>query len=414
MTKFLSTFPRYIILFLLVFTPLARGGVQDWAVTIVHMAVVLALSAFLLEKSLVRKWQWISTPLDRPILALGILCILSTAFSLHVRTSLWSLALLLSYIIIFHLVVHVFRTRSQIRLLVHVIIGVGTFLAVFGLFKVSGTNPFPWWHYPEITQNVNRLAATYGNANHLAGYMEMAIPLLLGLLITNLNGRQRLFAIGILFFLFLALMLSLSRAGWIGTSVGLLFIAVVLMPIGALKRKKVIWGLIGIMLVAGFSVLSSTDTVERIITMEEKELLSARAKIWGGAIDMIKDYLLLGAGPGTYSMIYTQYQPAGFFRRYFFAHNDYLQFASEVGVFLVPIQIWLAVALYGKGFRKMRSRSRLIRGTTAGAMAGISAILVHSIYDFNLHIPANAMLFSVLAALVVSPGPQTSEIIRQD
>jgi len=49
----------------------------------------------------------------------------------------------------------------------------------------------------------------------------------------------------------------------------------------------------------------------------------------------------------------------------------------------------------------------LITGITLGAMAGITAILFHSISDFNLHIPANALLFTVLAAIVVSPIPDT-------
>jgi hypothetical protein len=44
---------------------------------------------------------------------------------------------------------------------------------------------------------------------------------------------------------------------------------------------------------------------------------------------------------------------------------------------------------------------------TLGAMSGITAILVHSMFDFNLHIPANAILFTILAAIVVSPLPDT-------
>jgi hypothetical protein len=47
-------------------------------------------------------------------------------------------------------------------------------------------------------------------------------------------------------------------------------------------------------------------------------------------------------------------------------------------------------------------------------MSGITAILVHSIFDFNLHIPANAILFTVLAALVVSPIPESREQMTDD
>ena len=90
-------------------------------------------------------------------------------------------------------------------------------------------------------------------------------------------------------------------------------------------------------------------------------------------------------------------------------HNDYLHFISEAGLPLIAIIVWMMIALYRKGFKKLKNLSRLVRGITLGAMAGITAILVHSISDFNLHIPANALLFTVLAALVVGPLPEHEE-----
>ena len=68
--------------------------------------------------------------------------------------------------------------------------------------------------------------------------------------------------------------------------------------------------------------------------------------------------------------------------------------------------IWIIIGFFREGFYKLRSPSRLIRGVTLGAMSGVTAILFHSIIDFNLHIPANALLFTVLAALVVAPLPR--------
>ena len=98
-------------------------------------------------------------------------------------------------------------------------------------------------------------------------------------------------------------------------------------------------------------------------------------------------------------------------------HNDYLHFVSETGLPLIAVMAWMMVALFIRGFKKLNNPSRLVRGITLGAMSGITAILVHSIFDFNLHIPANAILFTVLAALVVSPipdyGPQDKEVRGQ-
>lgn len=401
----MQTITRYTLFGLLIFAPLARGAVQGWAVTLIHMATWIALTVYLLEKSLNGRWIWIKTPLDKPIVILMFLMGLANLFSVHKYTSFWSSILLLNYVAVYYLIIHTVRTRSQLRQLIYVIIGVATFLAVFGLFKKFGYNPFPWWYYPEITQNVDRLASTFGNANHLAGYMEMSIPLVLGLFLTGLKRGEFLFMVGITFLLFLSLMLSLSRGGWIGMLVGLLFMAAVLRFETNFKKKKLMVALAGGTFVVVLAVLTSTSTVERVLALEEKQGLQARIMVWEGAVEMIKDHLLVGTGPGTFPIIYSQYQPPGLERRYFMAHNDYLQMVSELGIPLILVIIWMVVAFYKNGFRKLYYTSRLVRGTTLGAMAGITAILFHSILDFNLHIPANAILFTTLAAIAVAPIP---------
>jgi O-antigen ligase len=148
--------------------------------------------------------------------------------------------------------------------------------------------------------------------------------------------------------------------------------------------------------------------VDRILTFEQKYDIpnfKARRTVWGGIVKMIADHPLMGTGPGTFALIFTQYQPPGQLPPYKMAHNDYLHFVSEAGLFLIPVIIWMIIALFKKGFKKLKNPSRLVRGITLGALSGITAILIHSIPDFNLHIPANAILFTILAALIVAPPP---------
>jgi len=400
--------PRYALYALLIFTPLARASVQGWAISIINLVTLLALTALLLEKTLTWEWQWIKTPLDWPILILLILVILSAIFSMHRYTSLWAFILLLNYITIYYLVIHTVKTRSQVRHLFYVIIGVAALLTIIGLLKILCGNPFPWWDYTAFQYNPNRLSATFGNANHLAGYMEMAIPLLLGFLITGLRGGRLFLMNGITFFLFLSLILSLSRGGWFGAFAGLFFMAFALLFNRYFESKRLVIALACIFFVVVFIVLSSTVVVKRIRTVEKMEdtpSLSSRATGWAGIVKMIKDHPLFGTGPGTFAVVFTQYQPSGLTLRYFNAHNDYLQVISEAGLPIIPIIGWMIIAFYRKGFEKLNNPSRLVRGTTIGAMSGVTAILIHGIFDFNLYVPANALLFTVLAAIVVLPVP---------
>ena len=402
---------RYSLYALLIFTPLARASVQGWAVTTIHMVTLIALTTFLMERSNTWDWKWIKTPLDKPFIALLLLCFLSSIFSLHKQTSFWSTILLLNYLTVFYITIHTFRTRSQLMQLVYLIIGVAAFLSIFGLFKYFGFNPFPWWEYTDIGQSPYRLSATFGNPDHLAGYMEMTLPLVLGLFLFGFERGKKFVLIYLSFLLLTALLLSLSRGAWFGSITGLTLMAACLLFDRYFKRKGLVLSIIGVTLAAAFIVLSTTPVVERMLTLTKRapeSNLNSRMMVWGGAVRMIENHPLLGTGPGTFAFAYTKFQPPGLSYHYTMAHNDYLHFVSETGLPLIAIIIWMIIALYRKGFRKIKNPSRLVRGTTIGAMSGITAILVHSVGDFNLHIPCNAILFTMLVAIVAAPLPGNS------
>jgi O-antigen ligase len=128
--------------------------------------------------------------------------------------------------------------------------------------------------------------------------------------------------------------------------------------------------------------------------------LADRMQIWRSTISMIWAHWLTGTGPGTYSLAFVQFQPPAFGTvRVMRAHNDYLHFTAELGLMLPVLLLWMGAALYRHGLRRMKSSSsRLDKAATLGSLAGITAILVHSISDFNLHVPANALLFTALTA----------------
>jgi O-antigen ligase len=82
------------------------------------------------------------------------------------------------------------------------------------------------------------------------------------------------------------------------------------------------------------------------------------------------------------------------------AHNDYLQFLVETGVVGFVIIGWFLFSVYRAGLRKVRTSPHDFNGHVAlAALLGVTGILVHSFVDFNLQIPANAVLFLVLCTL---------------
>ena len=294
----LLSLSRYSLYLLLIFTPLALASVQGWAISVIHFVTLIALTAFLFEKSLTWEWKWIKTPLDKPILCLLVLCLLSTVFSVHKSTSIWSSVLLLNYLVIFYLTIYVVRTRSQFRQLVYLIVFMAALLSIIGFLKIFYDNPFPWWDYTDFQRAPDRLSSTFGNPNHLAGYMEMAIPLLLGLLLTGLRGIKLYLIIVLTVFLSMALIFSLSRGGWISAFAGLFFMSVALLFNPYFQSKRLVLTLVCGFFAVAFFVLSSTPVVKRIIITSEQMGNLARITVWGGIVEMIKDYPLLGYRAG--------------------------------------------------------------------------------------------------------------------
>jgi O-antigen ligase len=109
---------------------------------------------------------------------------------------------------------------------------------------------------------------------------------------------------------------------------------------------------------------------------------------------------VLGWGLGTFADVYPQYR--SFYTAFYIdeAHNDYLQLLIEMGAAGFFTMIWFLWVVFRAANRKLRHWSSDINGAVAlAALLGIVGILVHSLVDFNLQVPANAMIFYVLCVV---------------
>ena len=138
---------------------------------------------------------------------------------MHQRTSLWSIILLLNYLTIYYLVIHTINTRSQLRNLTYVIIAVAASLSIFGLMTKLGDNPFPWYDYSYLKRGTDVVSSTYVNPNHFAGYLEMVLPLALGMFLLGFRGGKLILLSYLTLILLTGLLISLSRGGWVSTAI---------------------------------------------------------------------------------------------------------------------------------------------------------------------------------------------------
>jgi O-antigen ligase len=120
---------------------------------------------------------------------------------------------------------------------------------------------------------------------------------------------------------------------------------------------------------------------------------------------MLRERPVLGWGLGTFPTAYPPFQ--SFFSNIFVneAHNDYAQLLVEMGILGFLTMVWFLVLVFRGAWRKLRSGKLGVNGAAALAGAlGCVGILVHSFFDFNLQIPANAAWFYILATVVAAPS----------
>lgn len=400
-----------IICILVAFTPLARGSVHPWAVSVIQLGVLLSFILLVIESLHYDNVLIAKTPLNIPLFVLVVMAGVSVVVSPHRWLAWQGFCVLLTYVGVYLVGRSVVRTRRQKRILVYTIIGTALFLSVFGLFKRFGMNPFTFWQYDELRYSPEFVSATYGNHNHLAGFIEMALPFLLALLLTRSRSVAWLMVIIYLSLVLVAVQaLTLSRGGWAAMACSIAFMVTMLLSQRQFYSKKLILVLTGITLVVSAFILASSPIVSRVMTVAQKdEAASAESRVtaWKGTVEMIKDHAFLGTGPGTYAATFPEYQPPSLGVIFKHTHNDYLHFTADMGVWVIAVMIWMLTVFFKAGFKNRESRSRQTSGFALAAMVSVVAILVHSLVDFNLHIPANAFVFCVIVS-AFQPFPHKS------
>jgi O-antigen ligase len=152
--------------------------------------------------------------------------------------------------------------------------------------------------------------------------------------------------------------------------------------------------------------------ISRFFTTSED--FGMRWSIWTDTSRIIKDFPLFGAGLGSFAQIFPMHRSFHIRGLVSHAENDFLQLASDVG--LVGLGLLLAVFVYlmTRAVKKIRAlpEGEPRRYIAIGGMVGILAIMFHSLVERNLQVPANAFLYTVLWAIVLTTTCRTESAER--
>lgn len=315
-------------------------------------------------------------------------------------------------------------TRERLIWFCNFVTVFGFALAVFGLIQFFTWNGKFFWILEPLTPPSSPFG-TFINHNHFAGYLEMIVPVPLALVLTRVVRRERalLFVFAVIL-MSVATVVSLSRGGMVSLVSGIMFVIIFgLRPsmIGEgtvegmrfpLFLSRIVATLVlavtigaGVIWVGGDSVVNRVDKMDfsgevRSDQPGRETFFQSRGWIWQDTYAMIRDNWLTGVGLGAYQTAYSKYTARDGSLIVGQAHNDYLQVVADAGI----VGAFAALAfllLLGRDFMlALRHSDPFIASLALGCSGGIFALLIHSLFDFNLQMPSNALLFLVLAALV--------------
>ena len=159
--------------------------------------------------------------------------------------------------------------------------------------------------------------------------------------------------------------------------------------------------LLALLTVSWLGVGEILTRFSKLQTLEVTE--NKRSSMRHGAWRIFVDHPVLGTGLGTLQQVYPPYETLYDGKIVNHAHNDYLEALAETGLAGGLCCAWFVGALFLVGLGFLQSGDASFENTLR--LCGFTAcwgLLVHSLVDFNLHIPSNLLLFLLMSLLATA------------
>jgi O-antigen ligase len=298
--------------------------------------------------------------------------------------------------------------------------GIGIFEALYGLYELTTSSQL---FFSKLLGNPNHLpfiSGTFANHNQFAGLLAMCAFIGLGLLFANkrddLPVSENIARMLILFvpigIIISALILSLSRGGWISFAVGAILISFII-----IVKKRISTGKI-FLLIFMIGVLSSTfiivaetnNLIKRASTLtpllkNPNEISSnSRLSLWKSSTMMIEDHPLTGTGVGTFKYTFPSYRN-GIFKGAVYAHNGYLHLAAGAGIPALILFVVFSLSIIFEGLKSMnRGKKEIVSLAMPGLLGVIFIILVHEFVESHFLTAGGGLVFFSVAGMIASGG----------
>jgi O-antigen ligase len=405
-----------LVLAILVFGPLAMGAVDAPEFLVVQTLTLGVMLLWALRLWASPKPQLLWPPICWVVLAFAIYAI-ARYFTADIEyVARQELIQVLMYAFLFFAIVNNLYRQEVAQIIGFTLIFLAMAISAWAVYQFF-THSNRVWIF--TSPYAGRASGTYISPNNLAGFLEILLPLATAYVLAGrMKAVTRIFLGYAALVMAAGLAVTFSRGGWAAAAVGLMAVLGILLG----HRNHRIPALLLVVVCIGggacftkiylAKTLTYMTRMQGVINTGQVEL-DFRRDMWLVAERMWLDHFWWGVGPAHYDHRFREYRPERVRRQPDRAHNDYLNLLADWGtaggIIVLAGMAAFAAGLWETRKHVQRAESDLGgRGTSnrfaffIGASAGLLALAVHSMVDFNLHVPANAILGVTLLALLTS------------
>ena len=390
---------------LVAFGVLAHGGVEEWSRAVFEAGIGVLFVAWAVWFYLHSEETITISPLLLPMAGFLLVVLAQLLFSTSASpfNTHQEFMLLLGDVLMVFLAVQAFRTLEDWRGFVWFVMIFGFVVSVFGILQHLTFNGKLYWfremHYGGIP------FGPYVNRNHFAGFAELFIPMALVPLMLGKVRKERWFIVGLFAVVSIgSLFLAASRGGIVSFAVEVV-VVVIWMSLRRMGPKQMLGG--AAVLIAALvmvSWLGVKEIAQRFSSMKAMEVSSGkRASMRRDTWRIFVEHPWMGTGLGTLQIVFPAYDTLYDGRIVNHAHNDYLEALAETGIAGgLCCALYLGLLLFHSAQRLSGGHASFAAVLNLSGLVACAGFLVHSLVDFNLHLPANAQLFFLVVTLATA------------
>lgn len=435
-----SIFSRIIFVLLciiLIWAPIPLGSNRAWAWGMLHVLIGFTVAFHLLNcwitdaKLVIPNRYWLALS---PLLCL-LFWLSLQSYQLLPSADPYQSGVMASKTLFFilwcALLLNYCNSHKRIQLIAISIVISGTIQSFYGVvIQLANVDLSPVIGMSEG----NRARGSFVYQNHFANYLAMSLSVALGLLMSQLSSQRKALNVRELSRETLATLLSgkmMLRLAMILMVIGLVMsrsrmgnaafftalIAIAVLALWFYKRPPALLKpLVISILLLDMILISSMFGLDKLQQRYQETSFTseARDEVVRDALPLLSQHGLTGSGGGTFYTVFPAMQPGPYSGFYDHAHNDYLQFAIEIGI---PMTVFLMLWLIWLGYlalQVMRTHDhKLERGLSFAALMVLVHMALHSTVDFSLQAPANALLFLTILMLILICHAQPAKLTRR-